>query len=52
MWFLFFVSKGITTTSYNEPGGCWGYNWFHYISYVVLVMECFYSGCISILFVC
>ncbi|QHN87299.1 uncharacterized protein DS421_16g553840 [Arachis hypogaea] len=52
MWFLFFVSKGITTTSYNEPGGCWGYNWFHYISYVVLVMECFYSRCISILFVC
>ncbi|XLR53500.1 hypothetical protein S83_004172 [Arachis hypogaea] len=35
-----------------HPGGCWGYNWFHYVSYVVLAMECFYSGCISILFVC
>ncbi|KAL4393769.1 hypothetical protein HN51_021729 [Arachis hypogaea] len=35
-----------------HPGGCWGYNWFHYVSCVVLAMKCFYSGCISILFVC
>ncbi|XLR04778.1 hypothetical protein HN51_059651, partial [Arachis hypogaea] len=33
------VSKGITTTSYNEPGGCWGYNWFHYISYVTRLQD-------------
>ncbi|KAL1371869.1 hypothetical protein AAHE18_01G163200 [Arachis hypogaea] len=21
-----------------HPGGCWGYNWFHYVSCVVLAM--------------
>ncbi|MED6145922.1 hypothetical protein PIB30_029521 [Stylosanthes scabra] len=52
IFFIFsIVSKGITTTSYSKPGGGWSCNWIHFVCSMVLAMECFYSGCISILFV-